>query len=1036
MHAAISTRGSAEALFPSRYRSLITLMGLAVIGSLLASIWLLPSRLERVAVAVEQGAPTRVRQELDRATKAAADPGEVRALVDVALTIGSPELAASILDRHLIARPNSVDGLRLLVEVQRQRHLMREVAALDERVYALTGDVEALRDAADIYASRHMAAERVDALRRLVAIGRASATDIGELTHRMTDAGDGKAALALLMAWLDMPSDQPPPAELVGLAAGLSAAMPDAPAVAGRLGALIGRSGQIGPLHVLIQTYAERGHPDLSLAAGYALGDDMAARADVALVLAQLESLQGKFGAARDRLDILARHGTLLPAGLPMLAELTLQAGDLRRAVSIVASLPADQITEGLPHRLVEAAEAAGQFDALAGLPVDRIAASSPASAASIALAQGDRARATTLAQSALSAGGDSADFGAAFGHVVRALGLEHQAVARLLLSARAHPLDEESLTLLLQLAESTRAELPSLLEALARERDASPRAGLVWSMLAAHNGQSRAVASWLEGAAPHLPAQSLIDLLLLATERRDPTLAQSAAAALAGRSDLPAGWSHDEIALTLRVSEPLSAARLRKALDLIGSAQADTAARDRVTALLLAAPNLAQMAQAARVDPSDPAIVWLKTALAAGGSPLTDAARLTMLADIAPKQALPLLASRVTGDRLRLTPLYVAALLRTGQAAEAQSELRAFVRELPAAQQDAKLQETLALLQPSDALPVLRVAASTVGRSDWVAAYDEALAKAGLLDELRASLRAQAAAAGNDSKRLQALASRLVDLNDRKGAVAVMLATAAGKRPDTPEVEQLMYLWGPRDAPDAVAWTSDRALAAPLSALPQWLEHLAYLGDPKAVISVAERRAAVFAQSAAAVRTYGAALVAANVKVTPDLRPAIASAAGPDQLTALAQLALDTKQPAQAWQAARAALLARPSSKETLALAAQAATALRRSDDAASLYLRLLATGPQSPELYVDAGDALITAKREGDGRKLLETALARLPADPTTLAAARLKARALTLLGRRQEAATLLTSWLARWPNHAGLQADVAQSQLAEPR
>lgn len=517
-------------------------MGLAVIGSLVSSLWLLPSRLERVAVAVEQGAPLLIRQELDQATREAADPGEVRALVDVALTIGAPELAASILDRLLLTRPNSVEALRLLLGVQRQRHLMRHVAALDERVYGLTGDVEALRDAADIYASAHMAAERVGALRRFEEIGLASASDMNELVHRMADLGDIRGALEHLMAWLGVPGHQPPPAELVGLAAGLSATTPAAQTIASELGALIGRTGQIGPLHVLVQTYAERGRPDLSLAAGDALGSGMAARPDVALVLAQLEARQGKLVAARERLDALARAGKLVPAGLSMLAELTLQAGDLRRAVSMVASLTADQISEGLPHRLVEAVDAAGRPELLAGLPLDRIAASSPVSAASVAMAQGDRVRAAALAREALASNNSPDDFGPAFGRVVRALGLEHEAIARLLTASNTHPLDDRSLSLVIQLAENRPGELRPLTDALLLQRDGNPRAGATWSILAAHNGQSAAVVSWLKTAAPKLPVQALIDLLVVASDRRDRSLADGAAAALADRTDLPAG--------------------------------------------------------------------------------------------------------------------------------------------------------------------------------------------------------------------------------------------------------------------------------------------------------------------------------------------------------------------------------------------------------------------------------------------------------------------------------------------------------------
>lgn len=377
----------------------------------------------------------------------------------------------------------------------------------------------------------------------------------------------------LPLGWLGAARHQPATAELVGLAAALSVTTPDPQRVATRLGAVIGRSGLTEPLHVLVQTYAERGRSDLSLAAGYALGDAMTARPDVALVLAQLEVEQGKAGAARDRLEVMARAGTMPPSGLAMLAELTLEAGDLPRAVSIFASLTSDQISEGLPRRMVEVLDAAGRADLLARLSVGRIADSSPASAASVALARGDRAGAVGLARMALARGGDPADFGTAFGRVVRSLELEHEAIARLCSIARSHPLGDGSLSLLIELAQNKPAELPALLETLLRQRDTDPRAAVVWTLLVARTGQSATVVSWLRRVAMQLPAQGLIDLLALAAERHEPTLARSVAAALFGR-DLPPGWTQDEVALTLASNEPLTAIRLRKSLDLLGSAQ------------------------------------------------------------------------------------------------------------------------------------------------------------------------------------------------------------------------------------------------------------------------------------------------------------------------------------------------------------------------------------------------------------------------------------------------------------------------------
>lgn len=1009
-------------MFPHRYRSLMTLLALTVLGSLAASALMMPSRLERVAVAIDHGDRTVVEHELALAADRPVDPGEARALVDVALTLGAPETAAAILERFVSVHPDSGEGLRLLVEVQRQRHRMREVAALDEVLYTRTGDPSALRESADIYASRRMVSERVDALRRLASAGHATASDIGELTHRLADAADGDTALTLLLAWLEAAPTDGLPAELIGLAAGLSAGGAQAPAVAAQLGALIGRSGEIGNLHVLIQTYGERGHPALSLVAGRALGNEMAARPDVALALAQLEALQGEFATARARLDSLERAGTLLPSGLPMLVELSLQAGDLDRAVAVAGSLSPREIPEGLPHRLVESLDAAGRMDLMSRLPLEAIASSSPASAASIALARGDQAQARAMALAAFGPAADAAELGPALGRVVHALGLERDALARLQALARAGALDDDALSLVLDLAAAGKAELPGLLGALRAQRELNPRSGLVWAMLAMRGGQVASVAAWLQSAGAGWPTRSLLDLLLLAVERKQAEVVRMAANALATRTDLPAGWTQGEITLTAHARDPLSRARLQAGIDLLGAATAD-AARARIAALLIGAPGFAQVAPTVRVAETHPALAWL-------AAPDASAERLEILAALAPTRAVDRLAGRVAAENTRLLPVYIAALVRSGRVPEAESQIRSALRGAAPKRQDALLYETLARLPADAALPVLHVAATT-GRADWQSAYEDRLSRAGLRDTLRAVLRAEAAME-HDAKRSQALASRLVELNDRAGAIAILRSIAADEPPASPAVEQVMFLWGPRAAPEAVAWTRNRALAAPLEALPKWLDHLAYLGASDAVVSVVERRSSALSASVGVVRAYAAALIATHAQSKPDLASAIATASTPEVSKALAQLALDTGQTTSAWHAARAAVDALPLDPAALLLASEAAAAMRRSEDAADFYTRLLRLGPQPVDVSIDAGDAMLTAKRPAEGRKILQTALARLSSAPTTLSDARLRARTLMLLARGDEAARLLTEWLTRFPGHAGLRADLLQARL----
>ena len=1028
MSATLPQMPSAASMFPHRFRSLRTLLALTVIGSIVSSAWLLPSRLERVAVAIEQGDQSAIDRELDMAVQRPIDPGEARALATVALTMGAPETAVAILEQFLAAQPRSVEGLRLLTEVQRQRRRSLDVATLDERLYALTGDPDALRESADIYASQHMATERLSALRRLASIGRATASDMDELTHRLVESGDREEALTSLMRWLEAPRTVPIPVESLGLAAGLSADTAEAGAIAARLGGLIARGGQLGSLHVLIQIYADRGRPALSLVAGRALGREMAARPDVALTLAELEATQGDFAAARARLEQLDHAGTLLPAGLPMLAELSIQSGDLDRAVPIFAALAPDQVSTGLAHRLVEAVTAAGRLELLARLPLDAIAHASPASAASVALARGDRGRAGALLQAALSTGGDLSDLGPAFGHVVHALGREREVLGRLIALVLSGAFSDESLSLLTDLAAAD-PNAPAALDALRAQRDRDPRVGLAWALLAARHGQSATVATWLHAAHSAVPTRTLVDLLLLPADRNEGELVRIAASALAARADLPAGWTQDEVALTARAREPITSARLRTALDLFGRPTVDDAARRRITALLVGAPGFHQLGPTIAAAGS-PAIAWLTQAIEADGSAERIAIELDLLAALTPDRALALLAGRADAERRRLLPIEIASLQRTGRMPEAQTELRSALRGLPPKQQDALLYDILARFPPNQALPVLRVAAGT-GRADWASAYQEKLARLGLQDELRSALRAEAASE-RDPKQLLSLASRLVDLQDRPGAIAALKLVAAGKPPVSPEVEQLMFLWGPRAAPEAIAWTREQALAAAPERLPKWIEHLAYLGQPGAVLAIVEQRPEVLASSASAVRTYGAALTAAHAHATPDLRSAIAVARGPDIQMALAQLALDTTQPALAWHAANAAVSASPTDPAALLLAAQAAAAARRSADAATLYTRLLALGPQPATVCIDAADALLAAKRTSEARSILETSLTKLPATPATVSAARLRGRVLMLLARDDEAAALLTEWLDRFPSHAGLRADLLQARL----
>jgi tetratricopeptide (TPR) repeat protein len=282
----------------------------------------------------------------------------------------------------------------------------------------------------------------------------------------------------------------------------------------------------------------------------------------------------------------------------------------------------------------------------------------------------------------------------------------------------------------------------------------------------------------------------------------------------------------------------------------------------------------------------------------------------------------------------------------------------------------------------------------------------------------------------------LIAVASRLAELNDRAGAIAVLQDLARSSPPSSNEVRSLVFFWGPTAAPDAVRWTRARAETAAPGEFKAWIEHLNYLGAPGAVAEAVEARRDMLVSDPSVAELYAWALqrLGQPRRAEVALAQAVAASHDPAVLAALGRAAQATTLPRLAFDAFSRAAAQRPGDGEILLAAARAAIAARRPAEAVRYYRALFALRPQPLDVAIDAGEAMLAAGIRRDGRDLLRAALAQLDArGDRRPAALRLRARALHGLGDHTEALTLLRTLAARDPHNAELRAELLQVELS---
>ena len=135
--------------------------------------------------------------------------------------------------------------------------------------------------------------------------------------------------------------------------------------------------------------------------------------------------------------------------------------------------------------------------------------------------------------------------------------------------------------------------------------------------------------------------------------------------------------------------------------------------------------------------------------------------------------------------------------------------------------------------------LPHLKQLAYQQG-GDWVYPYQETLTKLGKNKELIEFLRMHIKRPGLDVEERRRVAFNFLNNKSKADALPVFRELAETAPAKSPDVEQLMFLWGPRPAEEDRKWLVDRVRASKNEERTEWLWHLANAGGAREVVRLA----------------------------------------------------------------------------------------------------------------------------------------------------------------------------------------------------
>ncbi len=138
--------------------------------------------------------------------------------------------------------------------------------------------------------------------------------------------------------------------------------------------------------------------------------------------------------------------------------------------------------------------------------------------------------------------------------------------------------------------------------------------------------------------------------------------------------------------------------------------------------------------------------------------------------------------------------------------------------------------------------LPHLRQLAYGQG-AEWVFPYEETLTQLGKKKELLDFWRMRIKRSGLSVEDKRQLAFQFLDHNSKADAVPVFRELAQTASANSPDVEQLLFLWGPYPGKEERKWLTEKARASKDREQTEWLKHLVNVGEADEAVRLALKR-------------------------------------------------------------------------------------------------------------------------------------------------------------------------------------------------
>jgi tetratricopeptide (TPR) repeat protein len=400
-------------------------------------------------------------------------------------------------------------------------------------------------------------------------------------------------------------------------------------------------------------------------------------------------------------------------------------------------------------------------------------------------------------------------------------------------------------------------------------------------------------------------------------------------------------------------------------------------------------------------------------------------------LAWIQTAENLPLLT---IDQQIELAGLY-GKLGRTGQLNTAKLRNR-ILRELqspslPESRREELVFAMLELKGHRQALPYLKQLAYRRG-GDWIYPYEETLVKLGRQQEIVDFWRMRVKQSGLPDEEKRQLAFQLLEVNNKDDAEIVFRELAANSTANSPDVEQLLFLWGPRPGPDARKWLLERAQKSTGNERAEWMQHLIQTGGAQEAIQLAgshppkEITNKLFSAYLLALGELGDATEFA----TATLRM-LESETNPDRLFAYGTLAEDREQLDVALTADQKILTVRPDEIRALRRLGRIFFQQNRWQDAQLFLQRLLDKNKQDWEANYYYAEAGFLQGKKAESMPFYEQVLKSIGNKPS-LSMKMARANSLHRLGRNDEALAVFERLFKERPDDKEIRASIVSALI----